>query len=480
MKKLLLSALLLLVGITVSNAQWYEFNVEPAGSLSSILKKQKVNNHSVRNLKLTGSLNSSDLITLRDMLGVDTLGQIVDSAATVANIDLSEARIVAGGNPFYDEFSNLGGRKIGTVDNEIPDYAFCKCHSIVTIKLPKDITRIGDLAFLGGQSLTEVELGDKVELIGENAFYGDTELEDINLPSSLRTIGDEAFENCFKAKITTLPSNLDSIGTKAFMFVKNLQHAYLGSVTKLGTSVFYNCTGLLDATLNDNLEILPKGTFYECDTLQSIHLPKNLKIIEGSALTDTKYLKGIQLPEGLKYIGNQSLELVGTGHGNLEIIIPNSVDSVGDYVLTAAGVKKVVFGSGIKKIGGRILNWSHVSDVYFLSTTPPELYFEDGVQKTFVEVNYDREKSNWFNFKIHVPSTAYNDYITAPGWSEENVKNIIVADAETTGIKTVSGTGANATVVARYNIGGARVDASQKGLQILKMSDGSTRKVIVK
>lgn len=47
-----------------------------------------------------------------------------------------------------------------------------------------------------------------------------------------------------------------------------------------------------------------------------------------------------------------------------------------------------------------------------------------------------------------------------------------------TGISTV-GTAANATVVARYAADGTQISAPQKGLNILKMSDGTTRKVMV-
>lgn len=48
-----------------------------------------------------------------------------------------------------------------------------------------------------------------------------------------------------------------------------------------------------------------------------------------------------------------------------------------------------------------------------------------------------------------------------------------------TAIETVN-TGANAKVVARYAANGTQLSAPQKGLNILKMSDGTTRKVIVK
>ena len=37
-----------------------------------------------------------------------------------------------------------------------------------------------------------------------------------------------------------------------------------------------------------------------------------------------------------------------------------------------------------------------------------------------------------------------------------------------------------ASEVARYNVNGVRLDKAQKGLNIVKYSDGTTKKVIVK
>lgn len=50
----------------------------------------------------------------------------------------------------------------------------------------------------------------------------------------------------------------------------------------------------------------------------------------------------------------------------------------------------------------------------------------------------------------------------------------------TTGIKGVYNNGANAVETARYNAAGQVISAPQKGLNIIKMSNGETRKVIVK
>ena len=54
-----------------------------------------------------------------------------------------------------------------------------------------------------------------------------------------------------------------------------------------------------------------------------------------------------------------------------------------------------------------------------------------------------------------------------------------VADFGTTGIENVNNN-TEATVVARYNVNGVQIAAPVKGINIVKMSDGTTRKVLVK
>lgn len=55
-----------------------------------------------------------------------------------------------------------------------------------------------------------------------------------------------------------------------------------------------------------------------------------------------------------------------------------------------------------------------------------------------------------------------------------------IEKGETTGIKTINGADSNATVVARFAADGTQISAPVKGVNILKMSDGTTRKVMVK
>jgi len=78
------------------------------------------------------------------------------------------------------------------------------------------------------------------------------------------------------------------------------------------------------------------------------------------------------------------------------------------------------------------------------------------------------------NTKLYVPTGTIELYKNASSW--KSFKNISEFDA--TYIK--SATNENVFEVARYNIKGKLISSPQKGVNIIKMSDGSIKKVLVK
>ena len=78
--------------------------------------------------------------------------------------------------------------------------------------------------------------------------------------------------------------------------------------------------------------------------------------------------------------------------------------------------------------------------------------------------------NGWFDLKIRLTDAAGN-------WQEQVLSPAFrIDDLAYTSVATV-GSG-NAHEVARYNLAGQRVDASHQGVTIIKMSDGTARKVI--
>ncbi len=75
---------------------------------------------------------------------------------------------------------------------------------------------------------------------------------------------------------------------------------------------------------------------------------------------------------------------------------------------------------------------------------------------------------------LYVPQGTYQDYLLADVWGD--FENIVELDV--TGIDNAT-TSANVKVVSRYSVNGQRLAAPAKGLNIVKYSDGSVKKVVV-
>ena len=76
---------------------------------------------------------------------------------------------------------------------------------------------------------------------------------------------------------------------------------------------------------------------------------------------------------------------------------------------------------------------------------------------------------------LYVPAGTKAKYESTPAWNK--FKNIV--EGIENAVKSVE-TDAKAEETERYNVGGQRISSPQKGLNIVKMSDGTTRKIMCK
>lgn len=149
----------------------------------------------VVSLKVTGTINGYDIMAIRNKMPY------------LHYLDLTDATIVANDYEYYTGCH--------TEDNVIGDNMLCNLSKLVSVKLPKNATRIGNWALDGCRSLVEVVLPVKLELIGDNAFFNCRNLKSIDFPPTLKTIGSGAFMNCYCLEKISLPG-VENIGEIAF------------------------------------------------------------------------------------------------------------------------------------------------------------------------------------------------------------------------------------------------------------------------
>lgn len=132
-----------------------------AGTLASHIDDDVM--YKITRLKVTGEINSTDIWLLRKMAGYETDG-------VLAYLDLSDARIVAGGRPYFEDDS--------TEDDVMTDHMFYKCPSLVSITCPNSVKEIEWHAFGQCAGLVNVELPSSLLKVTE-PFYEYANLKSI-------------------------------------------------------------------------------------------------------------------------------------------------------------------------------------------------------------------------------------------------------------------------------------------------------------
>lgn len=140
--------------------------LEKAGTLPDRIESSK--KYKITNLKIIGEINGTDLRMIREMAGRDVSGDSTDGKLSV--LDLSEAKIVEGGDCYYNDNRSYG---YYTSNDVIGSLAFYGCSGLTSLTLPASITYIGPSAFYGCRGLTTIYVyAENVPNISSNAFEG--------------------------------------------------------------------------------------------------------------------------------------------------------------------------------------------------------------------------------------------------------------------------------------------------------------------
>ena len=205
-KGLFLTAVFMLLGclsIQAANddliTKQITIELEKAGTLPDRIGSSR--RYKITNLKIIGKINGTDWEMIRKMAGGYTypIGEL-------SVLDLSEAKIVEGGDYYYDD----RWHHYYTSNDVIGSFAFKGCSKLTSLTLPAGITEIGYYAFSGCSGLKEVRfcINDNLDTyltkghpyIGVNCgikyYINDKEITSIEIPSNVTTLGNYVFEGC--------------------------------------------------------------------------------------------------------------------------------------------------------------------------------------------------------------------------------------------------------------------------------------------
>ena len=301
MKTMILKGLFLCLVFLLCNAtshaaedlitQQITIKLDKAGTLPEKIESSK--KYKITNLKIAGEINGTDLRMIREMAGSD-YQEDYSTEGKLSVLDLSEAKIVAGGDAYWMCNVNSTTYRCYTSNDEIGEDAFYNCSSLTSLILPTRVIQIGDYAFQKCSNLISITIPARVTKIGKQAFEKCSNLISITLPAGVTEISPGAFWDCSGLTNLTLPVGITKIGSGAFHGCRSLTSLTLpASITEIDTYAFQNCSGLMSLTIPAGVTYIRGGVFECCSSLTSFEIPSSVKTIWNGAFAGCNNLTHI-------------------------------------------------------------------------------------------------------------------------------------------------------------------------------------------
>jgi len=360
---------------TVAEADW--------SGLETVIGSENMKD--VMSLTITGSINSYDLVVLRNKM------------FNLHHLDMTNTTFKASSYKFYENYY--------TSDNIIAAGAFVGQSKLLSVKLPTSVTSVGASAFANCRGLQAVEAQKKLETIANDAFYQCDKLKEVKLPTdgALKSIGKEAFCSCSSLPSISLPATLQTIDNYAFSGsgLKSVLFAENSSLQSIGSDAFSG-TKLSVVKLPNKglLKTIGSYAFSGC-SLTSINIPEGITTIESSTFSGCSNLKNISLPSTLTTIKSYAFSSCSS---LTSISLPIKLETIGDYAFRYSGLTELHLPAAIRSVGREAFaSCSNLKDYYIYTVEP-----------TTVEKN---TFSNYTTATLHVPSMAWGKYYLNKNWS---------------------------------------------------------------
>lgn len=242
------------------------------------------------------------------------------------------------------------------------------------------IAEIPTGAFSGCTALWKINLPKNIIFIGQSAFRKCNSINGIEIPEGLMSIGDYAFKDCNSLSILDMPKTVIEIGTQSFYGCDGLQSTTIpNSVTMIGAEAFYGCTGSLYIDCNLVDQKLNYNT--------SLYYSEFSEIIIGNSVTS---------------IGEYYFTHCGSA---TNITIPDSVTSIASHAFYyCSKLSEVTIPKNVKHLGGWAFEGcSSLTNVYCKPEIPTETDFSSSAEEYIFPFNK--------NLKIYIPRNSYYLYV---------------------------------------------------------------------
>lgn len=201
--------LLALLAVCIS-ANALEVTVKSPGTLNTLIKSS--DKYRITTLKIDGTINSEDIMLLRDMAGCDAYESRTEGR--LRSIDMDGVTFAEDNTRFIEGNNN-------SIINDaytIPAYMFSNCN-IEKIVLPRNIRKIDAYAFRN-TALKSITLPENI-IVKDYAFQGCRKLSEVQFPDFTKELWSECFSRCSSLRTMTI-NNIGLLGSRAFKDMENL------------------------------------------------------------------------------------------------------------------------------------------------------------------------------------------------------------------------------------------------------------------
>ena len=446
-----------------------------------------------------------------------------------------------GTSAFYKCSGFTGDLTIPNSVKTIGMWAFNGCSGFTgNLTIPNSVKTIGNSAFSGCYGFTgKLTISDSVTTIGTSAFFNCFKFTgDLTIPNSVKTIGNRAFYNCYGfTGNLTIPNSVTTIGESAFMKCKGFTGDLTipNSVTTIGNRAFQGCSGFTGKlTISNSVTTIGKLAFSNSGFTGDLSLPKSLEVVAISSFQNCKNIKTINfqsLPEGIsEYLDDQKRTVslsddsyisdkasgtvneisytrkMSSDWGTLVLPYPLTLtgnkpyrlytieNMNGDELVLKQLDKDVLAGTPcvVKRNGSEAeLTFGANDAALNMATegkTVGDMKFRGTYRTEEVNSGYVISKNSFWNVAELNKSDLVKGVKVKPfrawldGTSPNGASQLSICVSDTaTGIGAVGTIDAlNDTATEYYDLSGKRLDEPQRGVNIVRMKSGKTKKIIIK
>ncbi len=305
----------------------------------------------IGNLAFMGdvSINCVDM----ENAGITEIGkQAFMNCTGITSVKLASAtKADKTGASIFEGCSKLEYISIPASLEAIGEREFYNCHKLSTIVFEGGITgssikTIKKQAFGCAQSTTNrvvsVELPDSITTLGDGAFEYNNNLQSVHVPQKLTKISNNTFSHCAKLRNADMPNTVTEIGDKAFYgcgplilqwekaTIEEGRNSLPAKLEKIGSETFWGCSSFPYIVFPEGIKSIGGGAFSSCESMEYIEFTAMPETCGTSIFSECNAVKDVVFPEEITSIpGNLFMQC--DFNPNIVIVIPNTVETIGNY-----------------------------------------------------------------------------------------------------------------------------------------------------